>query len=268
KQGLNQAIDQAVTTAQIAAGKAQNADDINNAQAALNVDLTKVQYDLATDVANHDIKAAQTAALQTIADDKTLSGQEKADQSAAVNKLADASQATLTKATTADGVTAASQQIVKDINGVHTTGKSVADRLPDFIKQVTDAAQGLADQAKANTTLSQSGLATVTAAVNGMRDRLIAELKTADSVVDAETMVSDDQNAFALGQGNGSALSQAKSQWVSRLYSTLVAADQKINSYQHLTTDQVASLGQGLSTAVTAANDQVQATTTWSSTAD
>ncbi|WP_158530761.1 DUF1542 domain-containing protein, partial [Fructobacillus ficulneus] len=268
KQSLDQAIDQAVATAQAAADKAQNADDINNAQAVLDVDLTKVQYDLATDIENHNIKVAQANTLQAIADDKTLSGQEKADQTAKVNQAVTDSAKTLSDATTPAAVTSAGQGIVAQINGLHTTSTPVSDRLPAFIKQVTEAAQALVAQAKAQGALSQTGLATMTAAINGMRDRMIAELKTADSVVGAETMVSDDQNALGLGQGNESALSQAKSQWVNRLYSTLTSADQTLNGYHYLTTDQLNDRLNDLQAAVTSANAQVQATNNWTDTAN
>ncbi|GAO99506.1 DUF1542 domain-containing protein, partial [Fructobacillus ficulneus] len=219
-QTLNAAIDQAVATAQTAAGNAKNADDINTAQANLETALTAVQTNLAKNVSDNKIDAAQTAALNTIDQDGTLSGQEKASQTAAVNDAASKGKDAVDGTKTADEATTAGKDAVDKIDGIHQHGQPVSDRLPDFEDKIRTAAQGLIDQAKANTNLSQTGLATITAAVNGMRDRLITELKTVTTVVDAETMVSDDQNAFALGQGTGSDVSQAKSQWVNRLYST------------------------------------------------
>ncbi|WP_338348843.1 DUF1542 domain-containing protein [Fructobacillus tropaeoli] len=241
-QVLTTAVQHAVAKANDTASQATSADEVNAGSAALATDLTTVQTNLAKDSQTTKLFAAPEAANQAIDRDASLSGQEKAQQKAAVQIAVTAGLQAIQDQQDSTQVVAAGDQAITSVQNVHQSGRAVADRLADFDQQVMAAAATLVDSIHQEKQMSVAGQQVLIAAVNDMRDWFLSELTTAKDVVSAETMVEDDVTALTFGPAKQTSIAQMKADWVKKLYQTLHSTVQTVDGYQHLTDDEKAGL--------------------------
>ncbi|CAK1227908.1 DUF1542 domain-containing protein [Fructobacillus evanidus] len=258
KDALTTALQAANTQTQAAANQAENADQIQATNAAWQSALAQSQTALAKDIAFHQLGVAQSQADAAIIADGTLSQQEKLAQQMSLQQVVDTWTKSINDGQNADQVTGASTTAVQIINGIHHSGQPVADRLAGFNQQVVAASMALVAKTMQQANLSVAGQQIIVRAINGMQVWFINELKSAPTVVAAETMVQDDVTALALGQPAQTPVAEAKADWVNRLYQGLQAVDQTIHGYQNLTDDDVTDLMNRLGELTDETNDQVQ----------